>query len=102
VERHRELDRAEARGEVAASGGAELDQLVAQLARDLGELRAGKAAERARIVDRAQKTQLSPPAVQDGVAPRCGKIVSLTRMRESVSSECGSARTVRAVPCAFP
>ena len=41
-----------------------------------------------------------PPAEQDGVAPRRGKILSLTRMRESVSSECGSARTVRAVPCA--
>jgi len=61
VQRYGELDRAEARGEVSASGGAELDQLVAQLARDLGELLAGQTTERARLVDRAQETQRVTP-----------------------------------------
>jgi hypothetical protein len=63
VQRDRELDGAEARGEMSTGGGTELDQLVAQLPRDLGELLAGQTAERARLVDRAQETQrVTPPS----------------------------------------
>jgi hypothetical protein len=52
VQRHGELDRTQAAREVAADLGAELDQVLAELARHLRQLVAREPAQRARLVDR--------------------------------------------------
>ena len=51
VQRDGELDRAEAPREMAPHLGAERDQVLAQLAGDLGELGTPERAQRARLID---------------------------------------------------
>jgi hypothetical protein len=60
VQRHAELDRAEAAGEVSACRRAERDQLLAQLLRDTDQLGARKAAQVARLADGRQDGQSDP------------------------------------------
>ena len=73
VEGDGELDRTEAPGEVAADGGADPDQVRAQLAGHALELFPGRVAERARVVDRGEqrRSPLRAPAIA-GAAPFAG------------------------------
>jgi hypothetical protein len=52
VQRHGQLDRAETAREVSAHLGAQLDQVLAQLARHLRQVGAAELAQHARLVDR--------------------------------------------------
>ncbi len=83
VQGHRELDRAEAPGEVSAHAGAELDQVAAELRGDSPQRLARQLAQRRRLVDQRQQGP-APPARELRCASLPPRRVPLTDCTRSV------------------
>jgi len=74
VQRDRQLDRAEAAGEVAAGRGAERDQLGAQIPGDVAELGARQPAQIVRLADGRKDAQRGrPPTSSRRMASRAAR-----------------------------